>query len=159
VPSIKAALHRGRARLRELATAVPDEQPTPILAEPERSRLALYVERVNARDFDAIRNMLADDVRLDLMARSQSNGDAGRRNSHGKAIVAHTTTAIEAPITDVWDALVNPGTVKQYMFGTDVISDWKEGSSIVWRGEWQGKPYEDAPPQEHASPRRADVRR
>jgi uncharacterized protein YndB with AHSA1/START domain len=68
---------------------------------------------------------------------------SGRRNSHGKSEVAHTTTVIEAPLTDVWDALVNPGTVKQYMFGTDVISDWKEGSSIVWRGAWQGKPYED----------------
>jgi uncharacterized protein YndB with AHSA1/START domain len=57
----------------------------------------------------------------------------------GKAIVAHITTAIEAPITDVWDALVNPGTVKQYMFGTDVISDRKEGSSIIWAGRVAGK--------------------
>ena len=29
------------------------------------------------------------------------------------------------------------------MFGTTVISDWKEGSKIVQKGEWQGKPYED----------------
>ena len=29
------------------------------------------------------------------------------------------------------------------MFGTNVISDWYEGSPIVWKGEWQGKPYED----------------
>ena len=29
------------------------------------------------------------------------------------------------------------------MFGTDVVSDWKEGSSIVWKGEWEGKVYED----------------
>jgi uncharacterized protein YndB with AHSA1/START domain len=29
------------------------------------------------------------------------------------------------------------------MFGTNVISDWTEGSKIVWKGEWKGKPYED----------------
>ncbi len=29
------------------------------------------------------------------------------------------------------------------MFGTNVISDWKQGSPIVWKGEWQGKKYED----------------
>jgi hypothetical protein len=31
----------------------------------------------------------------------------------------------------------------QYMFGTNVISDWQEGSPILWKGEWQGKKYED----------------
>ncbi len=29
------------------------------------------------------------------------------------------------------------------MFGTNVVSDWQEGSPIVWKGEWQGKSYED----------------
>jgi uncharacterized protein YndB with AHSA1/START domain len=43
----------------------------------------------------------------------------------------------------VWDAFINPRTIKQYMFGTDVISDWKPGSPIVWKGEWQGRSYED----------------
>jgi hypothetical protein len=38
---------------------------------------------------------------------------------------------------------VEPKIIKQYMFGSDVISDWHEGSPIVWKGEWQGKPYED----------------
>ena len=65
VPAVKSALHRGRSRLRELAKE-PDDQTVPVLAEPERSRLAAYVERFNARDFDAIRDMLADEVRLDL---------------------------------------------------------------------------------------------
>jgi uncharacterized protein YndB with AHSA1/START domain len=38
---------------------------------------------------------------------------------------------------------VNPEAIKQYMFGTNVVSDWREGSPISWRGEWQGQPYED----------------
>ena len=71
--TVKAALHRGRARLRELARE-PDDIPLPILGEPERSLLAAYVERFNARDFDAIRDMLADEVRLDLVAKVQRKG-------------------------------------------------------------------------------------
>jgi uncharacterized protein YndB with AHSA1/START domain len=57
--------------------------------------------------------------------------------------VATASIVIGAPIQKVWDALINPEMVKQYMFGTNVHSDWKEGSAIIWRGEWQGKTYED----------------
>src|SRR5258707_4489342 len=53
---------RGRAQLRELAKE-PEDHSIPVLAEPERSRLAAYVDRFNARDFDTIRDMLADEVR------------------------------------------------------------------------------------------------
>lgn len=73
VPTVKAALHRGRARLRELANE-PDDALVPILAEPQRALFAAYVERFNARDFDAIRDMLADEVRLELVARTRMNG-------------------------------------------------------------------------------------
>ncbi len=38
---------------------------------------------------------------------------------------------------------MNPEAIQQYMFGTNVVSDWREGSPIVWKGEWQGKSYED----------------
>jgi RNA polymerase sigma-70 factor (ECF subfamily) len=68
IATVKAALHRGRARLREVAQE-PDDVPLPILSRPERLLLAAYVERFNARDFDAIRDMLADEVRLDLVAK------------------------------------------------------------------------------------------
>jgi RNA polymerase sigma-70 factor (ECF subfamily) len=73
IPAIKAALHRGRARLRELAQE-PEDIPLPALAEPERSLLAAYVERFNARDFDALRRMLADEVRLELVNKARMNG-------------------------------------------------------------------------------------
>ncbi len=73
IPAVKAALHRGRARLRQIANE-PDDTPIPALAEPERSRLAAYVDRFNARDFDAVRNMLADEVRLDLVAKLRLSG-------------------------------------------------------------------------------------
>jgi uncharacterized protein YndB with AHSA1/START domain len=60
-----------------------------------------------------------------------------------KTLIAQTQTTINAPVAQVWDALVNPVMIKQYLFGTNVVSDWKEGSPIVWKGEWEGKPYED----------------
>lgn len=60
-----------------------------------------------------------------------------------KKLVANQSIVINAPPAKVWDALVNPEIIKQYMFGANVISDWKEGSLIIFKGEWQGKPYED----------------
>ena len=58
-------------------------------------------------------------------------------------LIANASVTIDAPSVKVWDALVNPKAIKQYMFGTDVVSDWRDGSSITWKGEWQGKSYED----------------
>src|SRR5512142_1366130 len=58
-------------------------------------------------------------------------------------LTAKATTMIAAPVSKVWQALVNPEIIKQYLFNTDVISDWKVGSPILYRGEWQGKPFED----------------
>ena len=57
--------------------------------------------------------------------------------------IAKAKTTINAPASKVWEALTKPELIKQYMFGTDVISDWKVGSPIIYRGEWQGKTFED----------------
>ena len=54
----------------------------------------------------------------------------------------HSVT-IDAPAAKVWDALTTPAQIKEWFFGVDTETDWKEGSEIVHRGEWQGKPYED----------------
>src|SRR5262249_8718339 len=69
----KAALQRGRERLRTLAKEA-DDTPVPALAESERSRLKTYVERFNAHDFDAVRAMLAEDVRLEVVNRVRLDG-------------------------------------------------------------------------------------
>src|ERR1700688_2468671 len=73
--AVKAALHRGRHQLREMA-GEPDDQPHPELSKADRDRLGAYVAHFNARDFDAIRTMIADDVRLDLVNRTRLNGKA-----------------------------------------------------------------------------------
>lgn len=43
----------------------------------------------------------------------------------------------------VWEALVNPEIIKQYLFGTEVISEWKAGSTMIFQGEWEGQKYKD----------------
>lgn len=75
IAAVKAALHRGRQRLRA-AAAEPNDAPPPVLSEPDRVRLSAYVDRFNARDFDAIRDMLMDDVRLELVNKTRMSGRA-----------------------------------------------------------------------------------
>lgn len=58
-------------------------------------------------------------------------------------LIAKSSITINVSVVKVWDALVNPSMIKKYMFGTEVVSNWKENNSIVWKGEWQGKQYED----------------
>ena len=56
---------------------------------------------------------------------------------------AKATTVINAPASKVWDALTEPEQIKQYLFGTQVTTDWHVGSPITYKGEWKGKAYED----------------
>lgn len=71
--------------------------------------------------------------------------DAQPENSDGtgQGRVATAVVTIEAPLDRIWNALVNPAVIKQYMAGATVETDWKPGSDIRWRGEWKGKPFED----------------
>jgi len=62
---------------------------------------------------------------------------------HQQDRIAKATVTIEAPVAKVWDGLVSPAVIKQYMAGATVVTDWQEGSPIVWKGEWKGKPFED----------------
>ena len=57
--------------------------------------------------------------------------------------IAEATTTIDVSASRVWEALTNPKLIKQYLFGADVISDWKEGSPILYKGIYEGKAYED----------------
>ena len=75
LPAVKAALHRGRTQLHEFAEQ-PDDAPRAELSEADRTRLNAYVGHFNARDFDAIREMIADDVRLELVNRTRLKGKA-----------------------------------------------------------------------------------
>jgi uncharacterized protein YndB with AHSA1/START domain len=58
-------------------------------------------------------------------------------------LIAKAQTDIGAPKSRVWQALVDPDAIEKYMFGTHVTSDFQKGSPITWKGEWEGKKYED----------------
>ena len=60
-----------------------------------------------------------------------------------KNLTAKATTSLSATKSKVWEALITPSAIKEYMFGTDVETDWKKGGKISWKGEFKGKKYED----------------
>lgn len=60
-----------------------------------------------------------------------------------KKLIAKESIAIHASKDKVWDELTNPKKVKEYLFGTEVVTDWKRGSEIIFQGEYEGQAYED----------------
>jgi uncharacterized protein YndB with AHSA1/START domain len=49
---------------------------------------------------------------------------------------------IHAAVSDVWRALIDSNLIKEYFFGIEPFGDWKEGNTILYKGEWQGKKFE-----------------
>ena len=74
VPAVRAALHRGRARLSELAKEPETGAQSPARGSPTVAR---YAALFNARDWDGVRAMLAEEVRLDVVSRIQRTGRQG----------------------------------------------------------------------------------
>ena len=54
-------------------------------------------------------------------------------------LVVTNSIHIHAGPEKVWNALVNPEQTRKYMFGCETVSDWTPGSSLLWRGEYEGK--------------------
>ena len=53
------------------------------------------------------------------------------------------TVSVDTTPAQVWKVLTTPKLIKKYLMGTDVTSDWKEGSTITYNGEYEGKKYHD----------------
>lgn len=60
-----------------------------------------------------------------------------------KGLTVEKSILINATPASVWEVITDPAKVKQYMFGTDMTADWKIGGKITYKGEWEGKSYED----------------
>ena len=58
-------------------------------------------------------------------------------------LIAETSISVDATPEKVWKALTTPKLIKKYLMGTDVSTDWKEGSAITYNGEYEGKKYHD----------------
>lgn len=114
-PAAKSALQRGRSRLRALA-AEPADIDLPLLPEAMRARLVAYVDGFRIGDFDSVRAMLAEDVKLDLVARLKKQGKsevgeyyaryaaasqwafaAGTIDNHPAMLVYDRTVSLETP--------------------------------------------------------------
>ena len=54
-------------------------------------------------------------------------------------LIVKNSIAINATPDRVWDALINPEQTKKYMFGCETVSDWKPGSALLWKGNYEGK--------------------
>ena len=55
--------------------------------------------------------------------------------------IARADIEVDASAEKVWSTITDHAS--DVNFGADVESDWKPGSPVVWRGEWEGKPFED----------------
>ncbi|MES2134102.1 MAG: SRPBCC family protein [Bacteroidota bacterium] len=58
-------------------------------------------------------------------------------------LTAEASITIKAPVAKVWKAITTPESIKKYLMGTTVKTDWQEGSSISYEGEYNGKKYHD----------------
>ncbi len=128
LPAVKSALHRGRTRLHELAKE-PEDFPPPVLSPTERTLLAAYIDRFNARDYDAVRSMLAEEVRLDLVNRRQLVGKVEVQNyftNYAKATPRHFELgSVDGhPAVLVYEEAA-PNDVSYF-----VLLDWHNGSVL-----------------------------
>jgi uncharacterized protein YndB with AHSA1/START domain len=53
-------------------------------------------------------------------------------------LIVKSVITIRASADKVWDALTNPAKTKKYMFGCEALSDWKPGSPLLWKGNFNG---------------------
>lgn len=64
-------------------------------------------------------------------------------NKMKNTLIAETSISVNATPAQVWKVLTTPELIKRYLMGTDVSTDWKEGSTITYSGEYEGKKYHD----------------
>ena len=57
--------------------------------------------------------------------------------------ISKISIVIKAPVAKVWDAIVNPEMARKYFWDAEVSTDWKVGSPITFRGEFNGNKYEE----------------
>lgn len=95
----KSALQRGRERLRQLA-AEPEDIDLPLLSDEQRARLIAYVDGFRTGDFDAVRRMLADDVKLDLVGKFAVQGKGRVGEYYGGYAAAAERWAYAAGVAD-----------------------------------------------------------
>ena len=138
LPAVKSALHRGRTRLHELAKEPEDVLP-PVLSQTERTLLAGYIDRFNAQDYDAVRAMLAEEVRLDLVNRVQLSGKTDVQRyftNYAKA----TPRSFEMGFVDGRPAVLAYEDAEPGVLSYFILLEWS-GSSVAVIRDFLYAPY------------------
>ncbi|WP_271785262.1 SRPBCC domain-containing protein [Aquimarina algiphila] len=60
-----------------------------------------------------------------------------------KELISQSSMNINASPAKIWEALIKPEIAKEYFFGAEIQTNWKEGSSITFKGEFNGTKYEE----------------
>ncbi len=148
VPAIKGALHRGRAGLRRLSTST-DAPAAPAIDRGQAELLGRYVTLFNARDFDGLRAMLAEDVRLELVDKVQRSGatDVGRYFDNYARVAGMT---VQLGMVDQRPALLaceTPGARPAYCLFVQFrgeriqhIRDYRYAPHVLAEAQWQAPP-------------------
>ncbi len=58
-------------------------------------------------------------------------------------LIASQTITISNSLANVWEGLTNPAYIKEYLYGTQTITDWKPGSEVLFKGDYNGTIYCD----------------
>ena len=58
-------------------------------------------------------------------------------------LIVSESIEVNASPEKVWLALTTPEIIKDYLYGTETITDWKVDSEIIFQGEYEGKHYRD----------------
>jgi uncharacterized protein YndB with AHSA1/START domain len=66
-----------------------------------------------------------------------------RKPKLAKNLIAKSRIQINNTVDEAWKALVNPQIVEKYMLGAQQVSDWRKGSSIIWKKDFNGRKFED----------------
>ncbi|HXI00609.1 MAG TPA: SRPBCC domain-containing protein [Sphingobacteriaceae bacterium] len=58
-------------------------------------------------------------------------------------LIVLKSVIIHAEPSKIWSALTDPQIIKEYLFGTETITNWEVGSEIIFQGEYEGHKYRD----------------
>lgn len=58
-------------------------------------------------------------------------------------VTAEAAIDVDASRHAVWRSLTDPQKIREYYLGAEVQTDWQVGSPITFKGEWEGRSYED----------------
>ena len=132
--AVKSSLHRGRASLRELVAA-PDEPHARRLDERQAALLAAYAARFNARDFAGVRDLLAEEVRLEVVARTTLRGRDAVAGTYFANYAASTDWRVAPGLVEGRPALLvsNPDPSAPDDIVYFILLEWRDGLVVSGR--------------------------